>query len=772
MPKFPDIPARKAFNKRRREKAAGAYRNTGKKKWNDPLFNSSFPAVPIRYEFTGDKQAGQKFRGLGAKRYRDLAVAMAPNELEVGFNTLRFSDGTVIKTSCNYGLSKVEIYVPFVKSEKIEKQPENIDIALRFFVRIGSTEDVVYDELLDEVIEDNTRYYWIDFKSEIDDSDIKFYRQGEKLLNARGEETTKVAPNVSRNILLHIADPPAYMEDVTVKAFDLSYNNGEDQIQRFVMGYQYLAQNYDILYNMLPSSLPMPAGCVYDLITLKTKCPPNRLLYDTSSQTIAWYHVTQEWMDVSPGVPAEFTESTGAIAGLVGSLDYDFEYAGDPEKKWFFRHFSSISISGESCKDFSFNDGPWADIVREPVCTVADIVSINRTEAIIHCPYQHQLFEFTVDLDTREVDNCEEIEESSTHVLGMTGFKLTQGSSWASEGETGSEDYHENEQWPNTKTCDYETGDECVENYQPILTYYKTTDRRVYDPWDISYTGLYLPVDENEPYAFMESDHGENSGSEEEFVTNTAGYCQWSSSCQVTYSGCACTKLIEGYIVGRYGTTLHAKVTAQNITRTEALAKTVYDIGLQRLVRLSPDSNDNLLSHVDLLDDSVESFCEVCNYATPCLGAFDFKNDINETFTTAWPIGWECRDPIDMIDTRDCYPFDFPAMVYDDSGSIVQWSGDLVDYSKTENETLNKVHVYGLIEEFERNDISNVSFLDDRGTEGSCGVCVFLKDINVNSSRVFHGEQSLAEKTQTFMTALQDQNIIDDDEFIYTIGLL
>lgn len=73
-----------------------------------------FPKIPTRIILTGDRAAAVKLVGLGRKKFSDLTTALGFQGLEFGFNTLKFSDGSEIKTSQSYGVSKIEIFVPEV----------------------------------------------------------------------------------------------------------------------------------------------------------------------------------------------------------------------------------------------------------------------------------------------------------------------------------------------------------------------------------------------------------------------------------------------------------------------------------------------------------------------------------------------------------------------------------------------------------------------------------------------------------------------------------
>jgi len=74
-----------------------------------------FPKIPTRIECFGNVSVARKFAGLGQKRYSDLVTAMGFQKLKIGFNTLELNNGVFIRTSHNYGISKIEIYAPLIE---------------------------------------------------------------------------------------------------------------------------------------------------------------------------------------------------------------------------------------------------------------------------------------------------------------------------------------------------------------------------------------------------------------------------------------------------------------------------------------------------------------------------------------------------------------------------------------------------------------------------------------------------------------------------------
>lgn len=71
-----------------------------------------FPKIPTRFYYYGDKEAGERLKGLGKKRYADLVTFMKPRKLKVHSNFIQMNDGSEIKTVHNYGISEVHIFVP------------------------------------------------------------------------------------------------------------------------------------------------------------------------------------------------------------------------------------------------------------------------------------------------------------------------------------------------------------------------------------------------------------------------------------------------------------------------------------------------------------------------------------------------------------------------------------------------------------------------------------------------------------------------------------
>jgi len=92
-----------------------------------------WPKIPTRFVFKGDKVKARNLIGLGRKRFSDLTTALGFQELETGFNTLKMSDGTTIKASQSYGISKVSIYVPTVKEVSVLRGEEGEAEAVFFY---------------------------------------------------------------------------------------------------------------------------------------------------------------------------------------------------------------------------------------------------------------------------------------------------------------------------------------------------------------------------------------------------------------------------------------------------------------------------------------------------------------------------------------------------------------------------------------------------------------------------------------------------------------
>ena len=83
---------------------------------------TTLPAIPTKYYYLGDRAKALGKKGLGKKRFNDLITSMGFQGLETGFNTLKLKDGTIIKTSMNYGISTISIYVPIKKGKKKKRQ--------------------------------------------------------------------------------------------------------------------------------------------------------------------------------------------------------------------------------------------------------------------------------------------------------------------------------------------------------------------------------------------------------------------------------------------------------------------------------------------------------------------------------------------------------------------------------------------------------------------------------------------------------------------------
>jgi len=83
-----------------------------------------WPKIPTRYHYSGDKAKAATLKGLGWKRYNALQTSLGFQDLPTGFNTLKLADGTTIRASQSFGLSTVEIFVPYVKKEGKEERIE------------------------------------------------------------------------------------------------------------------------------------------------------------------------------------------------------------------------------------------------------------------------------------------------------------------------------------------------------------------------------------------------------------------------------------------------------------------------------------------------------------------------------------------------------------------------------------------------------------------------------------------------------------------------
>jgi len=75
-------------------------------------FHKVAPKIPVRPYFFGDKTKARTLAHVGGKRLNDLITGLSFRKLQTGSNSLVLSNGAVIKTSFNYGVSRIEIYFP------------------------------------------------------------------------------------------------------------------------------------------------------------------------------------------------------------------------------------------------------------------------------------------------------------------------------------------------------------------------------------------------------------------------------------------------------------------------------------------------------------------------------------------------------------------------------------------------------------------------------------------------------------------------------------
>lgn len=705
--------------------------------------------IPPRFIPKGDVPSAKGFYGMAMDQ---LAILNRQRTLGLKDEIRRvapFPGVEIVCISNRFGYQEVTVNVLAVPKDSVDetsrKKTSATQMDNRFFVRVGSLSDIVTDEY-GHVIQDSTRYYWIDFFAHENavpiSNQIAFYSPGKTYLTneAKDEIRYTVARTVSRETFLYVVDFPDYMFYNYIRAFDLV--DGE-KTARFVAGYHFLATGDSIIH---APEIPMAPGGMFDGETGGHKNPPNRFYVDTITRTMCWYHILQEWSIDQPTM----TASTGSIAYEVIAVDVNSE-----TNAWTAIQLSSFALSGEVAVDYGISGASFYT-PYEPVGIVSDITNISRDNISINIPFK--MFPLLVSVSiSSEVTSCSRVNGLATLYAIAEGYQSYNAATVTFD--SGDDEYvpYEDTHWwatyvPYDCTSNYtcpEGSGEPLEKWQEDSWY-----TEIYPAW--SELHATLSINGIPPVKFTIMENGRDAATLTEVCSSLVHFCraQLGGPCTNASAHSSATKNLIGHVTGRFGSSHDAKVPMQNVVMLASTTRSSLGTRILRYIAGPAYGSD--------ITSNLESALGEWGVPDPLWHNRDTYKAVSDV---PYPKAYPVEDPVNWFDLSN-FPTTWPELKYDPW--TVSWGSDEhIDYYDLA--MVDKCYIRECLQEFTASKMASISILDDRWSVGSQGIVIVTKSSLLGESKIYHDG---VDKTTAILDALVRDGLLQQGEYLFDVGLI
>lgn len=707
--------------------------------------------IPPTIILANNSASEASFIGYAKSILAELKSSLAFQGLQQGNSEVSPNTGVLIEVAKHFSIETIRItvdeniYLQADKQKELKEIKNNLDN--RFFVRVGSNDDIELD-LAGHVIRDDTRYYWIDFfyneSAPVISDQIAFYEPGGMYSVVAAEDTVyyNEARSVSDETFLQAITMLDYMRYNVTRSFDLAVTNEQGEViikSRFVAGYNFLSVGDSIIY---APDIPVPSGGSTDLSGV-SRNPPNRFVVDLESRTMAWYHVLQRWPEIST-----YRESTGSVSGIVCGIDIG------NGNFWELNTLSTFNFNGAAAASYEIY-GTGTNTVYEFQCVASDIAVINREAVTLTLPYRSEPADFVFDLGTASLVSCSPSTVINSTKLIAAGYEWYQTSTYSSRsGET--------ESIPATYVVDFsnEYGFDCTlfetcPDDQKELVEAHSSYAETYQPWserhiNISLLGL-------EVSGFSKINSGENS-----FVNkNESIYCRIHYCTLGMNSGeISCGndggirsggKSLSAFMYANFGSIQNVYAPAQNIS--------LY-LGKNDIV-----STAWQLTITGPYGSTYETFAE-CQSAWTTSSPYQGEGPWSVA-TTDWPQNYPIVDPRTYFNFSNL-PISLPELASYTAASTQTWYVPAIADVDTIIDA-DLCVIDGCPDTKTQSGILQVSILDDRWSAGSQGIVISVKSSVSGESEIYHDGVG---KLTAILTALARDNLLGAGENLFDIGLI
>jgi len=734
--------------------------------------------LPISTSYTpGLEDYCRTFQGFAESQMNILENQMSFRSLEQGSRQVRPVDGVKIDCTVNNNIRQIKISVT---DEPLEAETGEWEVFveeadLRFFIRVGMPDDILYDGV-GFVIGDSTRYYWFDFKYGPGENELHFWYPGEIVSEVIDELEKKayyiVAPFLDPVVRLQVATLPFYTYQEYVRSFEMTDRHAEEQsdgeefwTQRLVAGYHYVSYNRMFAVHPQNTIFPPSGPHLVDPLRGVTMEPQNRMHYNKDDRSLVWYHATQMWGG-DESTCAVTSRATGCLTGKFFKLKVAMiqdELTGVWFEGWTHESYNSFSVNGFDSTGFGYGESIVGLCMYEPVGVQADIVFFDKGRAVMHIPYQHQLYEFEYrasgdgEETTYSLYSCDEIPSDPDgfnekakgmkfEVDGLVLYNTAQCYDQHGSGSTiivADKDettvfnwIGEAEEYP---PCGEIEDVDCYDADLYMHRYEKTRYEKTVSDSPPNWTDINIFTMSGTKYSFQKYDgsHPETYAWEMNIVGECCGcVVPITSHCSIACVTRSMTSRNSLSVSsGALGTIVDMSVPCQNVTITNSIEKRTENISISAFASFGGacpadtpfcgDSWNPRFSSDDCKTDfgyliSCANDGEPLNFGTGYFG----ENH------TGWPTDYEFINPLDDFEDLGVFPFELPSLeFYRYIFGTIQWkTPDNWVSNETSTEVLNEldIDVPG-VHTLPADEVLKMRILDDRDSVDSQGIMTAIQ---------------------------------------------